>query len=817
MKVSYRWLSDYVDLTGYSASDLADKLTKSGVEVDAVEQLNKGVSGVVVGYVKAKAKHPDADKLNVCTVDVGAEEDLQIVCGAANVAAGQKVPVAMIGAKLPDGLVIKRAKLRGVESQGMICSAKELAINDKYLPKDVQEGILVLPEETVPGSDILEVLGLNDEVLDLDLTPNRSDCLSVLGTAYEIAAILGRKVKRPDAHTGLQEEGQPAAGRFGVTVSDAEACELYTLRVIEGVKVGPSPLWLQYRLMAAGIRPISNVVDITNYVLLEYGQPLHAFDADKLAGSRIDVRYAREGEKLVTLDGLERSLTPSMLLITDAEGPVGIAGVMGGLNSEVTGDTVNIALESAKFNGPSIRRTSRQMGLRSEASLRFEKGVNREAVAEALDRATALIFQYAGGKATPGIIEVASQDNGRRSISLGLTKVNDYLGTALLAQDVKDVLDRLHFDYTEQPENAELLSVTIPGRRGDIERDVDLIEEVARLYGYDQIPTSLMTGVTTPGSLTREQQLRRNLRNLLALSGLHEQITYSLVNPGSIARYPGAYTDSRSVALAMPMSEDRSVLRPSLIPQLLEAARYNRNRGVDDLGFFEIGKVFLTTESALTRLPEEKQLLAILLAGNRSGAHWSGKPVKVDFYDLKGIVDKAVYALGLGELRYQAASDLDGLHPGRTALLYLPQADGEVWIGRIGQLHPDLQTELDLEDTYVLELELDTLIGQSGETVGYRTLPRYPAAIRDIAVVVGQEVPAGELLATARQVAGALLESSGILEVYTGERLGVGRKSVALTLTYRNPEQTLTDEEVSEVHGRVLAALEQTFAAELRR
>jgi phenylalanyl-tRNA synthetase beta chain len=816
MKVSYRWLSDYVDLTGYSASDLADKLTKSGVEVDAVEQLNKGVQGVVVGYVKTKTKHPDADKLNVCTVDVGAEEDLQIVCGAANVAAGQKVPVAMIGAKLPDGLVIKRAKLRGVESQGMICSAKELAINDKYLPKDVQEGILVLPEETVPGSDILEVLGLNDEVLDLDLTPNRSDCLSLVGTAYEIAAILGRSVKLPDAQAGLVEEGAAAAEQLDVTVSAADACELYTLRIIKGVKVAPSPLWLQYRLMAAGIRPISNVVDITNYVLLEYGQPLHAFDAAKLAGGRIDVRYATEGEKLVTLDGLERTLTSSMLLITDAEGPVGIAGVMGGLTSEVTADTVDIALESAKFFGPSIRRTSRQLGLRSEASLRFEKGVNREAVAEALDRATALICQYAGGKAAPGSVEVASAVEGRRTIALSLTKVNEYLGTTLTAQDVQSVLERLHFDFTAQPENEELLQVTVPGRRGDIERDVDLIEEVARLYGYDRIPTSLMTGVTTPGSLSREQQLRRNLRNLLALSGLHEQVTYSFVHPGAIARYPGAYADSHPVALAMPMSEDRSVLRTSLIPQLLEAARYNRNRGVDDLALFEIGKVFLTSETTLTRLPEEKQLLAILLTGNRTGAHWSGKPVKYDFYDLKGIVDKAVYALGLGELRYQAAQPA-GLHPGRTAELYLLQGDSEIWVGRIGQLHPELQAELDLEDTYVLELELDTLISQSGETVGYRALPRYPAAVRDIAVLVGEDVPAGELLTTARKVAGALLESSGILDIYTGERLGEGRKSVALTLTYRNPDQTLTDEEVSEVHGRVLAALEQSFAAELRK
>ncbi|HEY1213197.1 MAG TPA: phenylalanine--tRNA ligase subunit beta, partial [Bryobacteraceae bacterium] len=407
MKVSYQWLSEYVDVNGHTAEELAEKLTRSGIEVDIVEDRNKGVTNVLVGFVKSREKHPDADKLSVCIVDVGQDEDLQIVCGAKNVDAGQKVPVAIVGAVLPGGLQIKRAKLRGVESQGMICSAKELGLNDKLLPKEIQEGILVLPEDTEVGSSILDVLAINDKVMELDLTPNRSDCLSMLGAAYEIAAILGREVKLPDAETTLQAAGSAAgkaADRISVKITATEQCTHYAARLIEGVRIGTSPLWMQNRLMAAGIRPINNIVDITNFVMLEYGQPLHAFDADQLNNGHIDVRLAQPGEKLITLDDVERTLEPHMLLITDGTKPVAIAGVMGGANSEVTEGTTRILLESAKFAGSSVRRTSRQLGLRSEASLRFEKEVNPEAVLPALNRAAALMAQYAAGQVADGIV-----------------------------------------------------------------------------------------------------------------------------------------------------------------------------------------------------------------------------------------------------------------------------------------------------------------------------------------------------------------------------------------------------------------------------
>ncbi|NOU87659.1 phenylalanine--tRNA ligase subunit beta [Paenibacillus sp. LMG 31460] len=817
MKVSYQWLSEYVDVSGFTAEELAEKLTRSGIEVDIVEDRNKGVTNVVVGFVKSREKHPDADKLSVCIIDAGQGEDLQIVCGAKNIDAGQKVPVAMIGAVLPDGLQIKRAKLRGVESQGMICSAKELGLNDKLLPKEIQEGILVLPEDTEIGSSILDVLAISDKVLELDLTPNRSDCLSMLGAAYEIAAILGRGVKLPDAETAIQAAGTAAvkaADRISVKITATEQCSHYAARLIEGVRVGTSPLWMQNRLMAAGIRPINNIVDITNFVMLEYGQPLHAFDAEQLNNGHIDVRLAEAGEKLVTLDDVERSLEPHMLLITDGTKPVGIAGVMGGANSEVTEGTTRILLESAKFAGSSVRRTSRQLGLRSEASLRFEKEVNPEAVLPALNRAAALMAQYASGQVADGIAQAEAGTHKPVAIYLAADRVNNYLGTELSLAEMGQIIERLHFTF-EQAGEGKLL-VHVPSRRGDITRDVDLIEEVARLFGYDNIPTTLMTGVTTPGSLSKEQSIRRITRNLLTQSGLHEVITYSFTQPDQTVSLPGLYPAAKPISLAMPMSEDRSQLRTSLLPHLLDVVSYNRNRTMDDVAIFEIGKVFITDESSLTDLPQEKLLLSIVLTGKRRQAHWAQKSEAVDFYDIKGVFDRLVSYLGVKGLSYQSASP-DGFHPGRTAELLLKTAEGEQVIGRIGQLHPTVQQQRDLDDTYVLEVELSPILEAAGDAIVYKLLPRYPSIGRDLAVVVNASVPVGLMEQTITEVAGDLLESIQVFDIYTGERLGANRKSVAIALVYRHAERTLLDEEVTELHAKVVQTLEQQYEAELRK
>lgn len=815
MNVSYQWLSDYIDVEGIAPQELAELLTQGGIEIDSVPSRNAGVTKVVVGYVKTREKHPDADKLSVCTIDAGLGEELRIVCGAPNVAAGQKVPVALVGAKLPGGLEIKRAKLRGVESQGMICSARELGINDKLLPKEQQEGILVLPEETPIGADAVATLGLDDSILELDLTPNRSDCLSMLGVAYETAALTGRPIRLPDSAKLLYATPEKTADRVKVTIAAKEMCSLYTARYIKGVRVGPSPLWMQNRLIAVGVRPINNIVDVTNYVMLEYGQPLHAFDAAKVAGGVIEVRLAREGERLVTLDGQERKLEPHMLVIADAEKAIALAGVMGGANSEVSADTVDVILESAKFDGGTVRRTSRQLGLRSESSARFEKEVDAGRVRAALDRAAGLIAKYADGLVTEDVAEAVVTIPEPAVVDIGLDRINGMLGTSLSTLEVKTIWSRLGFDAVPNGEGA--WRVTVPTRRGDITRDVDLIEEVARLHGYDSIPTTPIEGPTTSGALTAAQAIRRELRSVLTRAGLHEAICYSVTSSARTSLFRELGEGAKPIALALPMSEERSVLRTVLLPSLLEAAAYNLTRRNNDVALFEIGNVYHTDESKLTRLPHEKPRLAFTLAGNRLSGEWNRKAEGFDFYDAKGLLEAVFERLGLTErISFESASP-DGFHPGRTAAVKVETERGWETAGYVGQLHPDLQRAFDLPDTYVAEIGLELLFEYADRGIVYRTLPRFPAAERDIAVVVDRGVTGVSLTDAIRRAAGELLESVRVFDVFTGERLGADMKSVALALVYRLADRTLTDEEVADAQSRVVAELEQSFGAELRK
>ncbi|WHY20911.1 phenylalanine--tRNA ligase subunit beta [Paenibacillus sp. G2S3] len=814
MKVSTGWLADYTSIEGVTAEKLAEKITAAGIEIDGVERRNKGISGIVTGYVKSKEKHPDADKLNVCIVDAGQGEDLQIVCGAKNVAAGQIVPVALVGAKLP-GLDIKKAKLRGVLSQGMICSAKELGLNDKLLPKEQQEGILVLPEGTEIGQDISKLLGLDDEILEFDLTPNRSDCLSMIGAAYEVGAILGRDIKLPDPASEMIEISGAASNSISVKIENEELCSHYAVRYISGVKPAASPLWIQNRLMAAGIRPINNIVDITNYVMLEYGQPLHAFDADKIEGGELGVRLAHEGEVLTTLDGQERKLEPHMLVIADGAKVVGLAGVMGGRDTEVTAETVNIVLESAKFDGGTVRKTSRQLGLRSEASLRFEKEVDPNAVIPALNRAAVLIARYAGGSVHEGIVQAGTVGGEEKVLTLSLEKLNRYLGTDLSLLEVKTLFGRLHFKCGDTAQG--LIEVQVPTRRGDISYDVDLIEEIARLYGYDNIPTTLIEGVTTPGALTHKQSLRRELRRLLAHGGYQEVMGYSFIQPKQSKMFPELSEGSQAVKLAMPMSEERSVLRTSLLPQLLDIASYNTNRRQSDLALFEIGNVFFTDEEQLTRQPRELPVLGLLLSGSLTVKQWNVSAQPVDFFDLKGALESVFAYLGLTDKIIYEGDSPEGYHPGRSASVYLVGDEGRVKIGTMGQLHPELQRELDLVDTYVAEILLQPLYDNTHSRLQYNELPRFPGMERDIAVVVDSTVPAGDLLASIRANGGTLLQSVQVFDVYTGGKLESGKKSIAISLLYRHGDHTLTDEEVGEVHDKLLSSLQQTFGAELRK
>jgi phenylalanyl-tRNA synthetase beta chain len=803
MFVSYKWLQDYVDLSGVSAVELAEKITKSGIEVEGVDVLNEGITGVVVGHVVERVQHPNADKLSKCQVDIGQGEPVQIICGAPNVAQGQKVAVATVGAVLPGNFKIKRAKLRGEESNGMICSLTELGVEAKVVPKEYSEGIFVFPQDAEVGTDAIALLNRDDEVLELGLTPNRADCLSMLGVAYEVAAILGREVKLPEID--VQPVTEKATDYITVKVEANEDNPLYAAKVIKNVKIGPAPLWMQTRLMSAGIRPHNNVVDITNYILLEYGQPLHAFDYDRLGSNEILVRRANDGEKFTTLDDVERTLTSDHLVITNGTEPVALAGVMGGANSEVTSDTTTVLLEAAYFTGGTVRKASKDHGLRSEASARFEKGVDPNRVRAAGERAAYLIAKYAGGEVLEGASEVDTLTVEPAVVSITLEKINNVIGTNLTVADVEAIFERLQFAVSSE---GETITVTAPTRRGDIKIEEDLIEEVARLYGYDNIPKTLPIGSATPGKLSDYQKKRRIVRQYLEGAGLFQAVTYSLTSEEKAAQF--ALEKRDFIRLAMPMSEDRSILRLSIMPQLLEVVKYNSARQNDSLAVYETGAVFLANGNEV--LPEEQEHLAGAITGLWHSHSWQGEKKAVDFYVLKGILEGLFAKLGLTESVTYVQAKVDNMHPGRTAEIHL---NGER-IGFVGQVHPTMQKELDLKDTYVFELSLKAVLEEATAALRYEAIPRFPSITRDIALVVDKETVSGVLKDVIQQAGGKLLKEVSVFDLYEGERMEEGKKSIAYSLKYMDPERTLTDEEVTKVHTQVLEALKTQAGAVLR-
>lgn len=803
MFVSYKWLQDYVDLSGVSAVELAEKITKSGIEVEGVDVLNEGITGVVVGHVVERVQHPNADKLSKCQVDIGQGEPVQIICGAPNVAQGQKVAVATVGAVLPGNFKIKRAKLRGEESNGMICSLTELGVEAKVVPKEYSEGIFVFPQDAEVGTDAIALLNRDDEVLELGLTPNRADCLSMLGVAYEVAAILGREVKLPEIN--VQPVTEKATDYITVNVEATEDNPLYVAKVIKNVKIGPAPLWMQTRLMSAGIRPHNNVVDITNYILLEYGQPLHSFDYDRLGSKDILVRRAHAGEKFVTLDDVERTLTSDHLVITNGTEPVALAGVMGGANSEVTSDTTTVLLEAAYFTGGTVRKASKDHGLRSEASARFEKGVDPNRVRAAGERAAYLIAKYAGGEVLEGSSEVDTLTVEPAVVSITLEKINNVIGTNLTVADVEAIFERLQFAVSSE---EETITVTAPTRRGDIKIEEDLIEEVARLYGYDNIPKTLPIGSATPGKLSDYQEKRRIVRQYLEGAGLYQAVTYSLTSEEKAAQF--ALEKRDFIRLAMPMSEDRSILRLSIMPQLLEVVKYNSARQNDSLAVYETGAVFLANGNEV--LPEEQEHLAGAITGLWHSHSWQGEKKAVDFYVLKGILEGLLAKLGLSESVSYVQAQVDNMHPGRTAEIHLNGAR----IGFVGQVHPTIQKELDLKDTYVFELSLKAVLEEATAPLRYEAIPRFPSITRDIALVVDKETVSSVLKDIIQSAGGKLLKEVSVFDLYEGERMEEGKKSIAYSLKYMDPERTLTDEEVTKVHTQVLEALKTQAGAVLR-
>ncbi|HHR7552748.1 TPA: phenylalanine--tRNA ligase subunit beta [Staphylococcus aureus] len=792
MLISNEWLKEYVTIDD-SVSNLAERITRTGIEVDDLIDYTKDIKNLVVGFVKSKEKHSDADKLNVCQVDIGEDEPVQIVCGAPNVDAGQYVIVAKVGGRLPGGIKIKRAKLRGERSEGMICSLQEIGISSNYIPKSFESGIYVFSESQVPGTDALQALYLDDQVMEFDLTPNRADALSMIGTAYEVAALYNTKMTKPE--TTSNELELSANDELTVTIENEDKAPYYSARVVHDVTIEPSPIWMQARLIKAGIRPINNVVDISNYVLLEYGQPLHMFDQDAIGSQQIVVRQANEGEKMTTLDDTERELLTSDIVITNGQTPIALAGVMGGDFSEVKEHTSNIVIEGAIFDPVSIRHTSRRLNLRSESSSRFEKGIATEFVDEAVDRACYLLQTYANGKVLKDRVSSGELSAFITPIDITADKINRTIGFDLSQNDIVTIFNQLGFD-TEI--NDDVITVQVPSRRKDITIKEDLIEEVARIYGYDDIPSTLpVFEKVTSGQLTDRQYKTRMVKEVLEGAGLDQAITYSLVSKEDATAF--AMQQRQTIDLLMPMSEAHASLRQSLLPHLIEAASYNVARKNKDVKLFEIGNVFFANGEG--ELPDQVEYLSGILTGDYVVNQWQGKKETVDFYLAKGVVDRVSEKLNL-EFSYRRA-DIDGLHPGRTAEILL---ENKV-VGFIGELHPTLAADNDLKRTYVFELNFDALMAVSVGYINYQPIPRFPGMSRDIALEVNQNIPAADLLSTIHAHGGNILKDTLVFDVYQGEHLEKGKKSIAIRLNYLDTEETLTDERVSKVQAEIEAAL----------
>ena len=789
MLVSYNWLKQYTNVED-NANALAEKITRGGIEVEGVEYLAEEISNVVVGYVVSKEKHPDAEKLNVCQVNVGEEENLQIVCGAPNVDAGQYVIVAKVGAKLP-GIKIKKAKLRGVESQGMICSLGELGLSKSVVPKNYQEGIYVFETEQELGSDVVELLGLNDYILDLSITPNRADALSMRGLTYELGALYNNKVDFKD----LEKEENYEATSLQVAI-ESDSCRNYVGQVVKNVEVKDSPLWLQTRLMNSGIRPINNIVDITNYVLLEFGQPMHAFDKD-LVGDKIVVRDAKEGEVLETLDGEERKLQSTDLVITDGTRAIALGGVMGGKNTEVSEKTKNIILESAYFNPTSVRRTSAAHGLRSDSSARFEKGIDPNMQKAALARAVELILELCPNAVVESSVGVVNKEE-EKVVEISTSYINNYLGITLSTEEIVAILEGLSFTVEATGEN---LVVKVPTRRPDISIKQDLVEEVIRIYGYDNLASTLPKfSKTTKGGLTYSQRMVRDLRGLYASLGFNDTINYSLVSEEEATGY--TLEDHHKVRLLMPMTETHSTLRQSLIPGLLNTVQYNVARKQKDLKLLEIGRVFFGSGDDNIQ-PKETLYLSAALTGEERVTKWLKESSTLDFFAAKGYLEVVFERLGLEEKVTYKKSTLEGMHPGRFAEVYL----GEKRIGFIGEVHPQVADKLGINTTYVFEINLDEVISESKVKPKYEEVTKYPEITRDIAMLVDVKDEYQNIYNVIESVNSKLITNVELFDLYAGAELLAGKKSLALTITYSDKQKTLTDEEVTAVHEKVLAAL----------
>ncbi|PLX98936.1 MAG: phenylalanine--tRNA ligase subunit beta [Desulfuromonas sp.] len=801
MVVTYNWLKEFVDFD-LSPEELSHRLTMAGLEVDAMEKTGAGLESVVVAHLLSVERHPDADRLTVCRVNAGAEE-LQIVCGATNHKTGDYVALARVGTVLPGDFKIKKSKIRGQVSEGMLCSEKELGLSEEA------SGIMILPNDLNVGQPFFEATGLADVRYEIGLTPNRADCLSVVGVAREVAAMVGQPLQIPQPV--VKEEGGPIEQETSVDIVDADKGPRYMARLIKGVEIGPSPDWLVRRLESVGVRAINNVVDITNYVMMELGHPLHAFDFSLLRGQKIIVRCPGE-TKFTTLDDQEHQLIGSDLAICDAESPVALAGIMGGQNSEIQPNTTDVLLESAYFEPVSIRRTSKRLGIHSESSHRFERGADVNMVPIALDRAASLIAELAGGKVAKGAIDAYPKEISEKQVSITLEKTNRLLGLNLNLDQIASMLGSIGLDIVKDA-SADSLSVVIPTFRPDLEREVDLIEEIARLNGYDNIPVTMPSGESVDHPASEHQAVVRRLREVMVADGFSEVINYSFISPTAYDQINLSADDARreNVAVMNPLTEEQSVMRTSLLPSLLENVVRNHSYRSLDLSLFEIRPVFRPVENE--ELPYEPTFISGVMSGRREPFGWSQVGDAFDFYDLKGIVESLLAAARIEDISWRVDQSEPYLHPGKSCSVY----SAEIRLGVLGEIHPNVLDNYDLKDAvYAFELDVEELIKASTGRISFSQISRFPDVFRDSAFLFDDEISAEKILTTINSARGKLVESVNLFDVYRGKGVPEDKKSIAIRVRYRSSERTLTDEEINKAHNRIVKTIEKQLGAQLR-
>jgi phenylalanyl-tRNA synthetase beta chain len=796
MLVPLKWLNEYVKIDDIDPQEFADRMTMSGSKVEEVIETGKEIENVVTGRIVKIEKHPNAEKLVVCQMDVGSET-IQIITGADNVREGQIVPVALHGSKLPGGVKIKRGKLRGLESNGMLCSAAELGLGE-YVP-NAAAGIYILPEDTKVGVDIKDVLNLGNAVIDFEITSNRPDCLSMIGMAREASVTFNRPLSIPEIH--VKENGQDVNDFIDVEIKAKDLCTRYGVRIVRNVKIEESPDWMKERLKDAGVRPINNIVDITNYVMLEYGQPLHAFDYDKISGKKIIVRRAKDGENLKTLDGKDRKLDNSMLVIADPEKPLVVAGVMGGEDSEVTEKSSNILFETANFNGTSVRLTSKKLGFRTEASSRFEKGIDPNIALDALNRAAELVVELKAGEVVSGVVD--NYDNELRpwTVDISPDRINRFLGTDIPKDKMVSILESLKIDVVDK--DKDVMKAVIPTFRADIELEEDIAEEIARIYGYNNIESTRIKGEALEGGLNREQKIEDIARDILTGSGLYETITYSIVSPDDFDKIniPKNSALRNTITILNPLGRDLSIMRTTLIPSMLEVIARNYSKKIESAGFFELGRVYWPLDDKISKLPEEKNMLVIGMYGD------------CDFYDIKGCIELLLQSLGIRKYEFKRESDNATFHPGKAAKLEVKRKN----IGVVGEIHPDIIERFDIpKHVYICELDFDEMVDLAELDKHFKPLPKYPSIERDMALLVDRNIMASEIEDIIREKGGNLIESIKLFDVYEGKQIPEGKKSIAYSIVYRSDSRTLKDDEVNKVHDSIIKSVESNLGAQLR-